>query len=83
MFIMSAVMLYIAVALLARVRANIHVPPAEPEGGVFPRESHDSTEVEEAGEGSDAQVRSRSRTGESGYDDFQKKLATTLSMSED
>ena len=79
MFIMSAVMLYIAVALIARVRANIHVPPAEPEGGVSPRQSHDSIE---AGEGS-TQVWSRSRTGESGYDDLQRKLATTLSISED
>jgi len=83
MFIMSAVMLYIAVALLARVRPNIHVPSAEPEGGVSPRQSHDSTEAEEAGEGSDTQVRSRSRSDESGYDHHQRILATTLSISED
>ena len=80
MFIMSAVMLYITVALLARVRPNIHVPPAELEGGVSPRLSDsqfDSTEAEDAGERSDVQARSRSRTGESSYDDLQRKLTTT------
>ena len=82
MFIMSAVMLYITVALLARVRPYIHVPPAEPEGGVSPRQSHDNTNAEEAGEGSDAQVRSRTRSGVSDYDDLQKNLVTTLSISE-
>lgn len=66
---MTAVMLSIGVTLLARVRPNIHVPPAEPEGGVSPRQSGDSTEAEEASEGSGAQFRSRSRCDEGAYDD--------------
>ncbi len=83
MFVMSSAMLYIAVTLLVRVRPNIHVPPAEPEGGVAPRQSHDNTEVEEAGEGSDAQGRSRSRSGERDFDALRRQIATRLSMSED
>ncbi|KAI9461197.1 major facilitator superfamily domain-containing protein [Lactarius psammicola] len=83
MFVMSAVMLYIAVTLLVRVRPNIHVPPAEPEGGVAPHQSHDNTGVEEAGEGSDARGRSRSRSGEPDHDTLRRQMATQLSMSKD
>ncbi len=85
MFVMSAIMLYIAVALLARVRPFIHVPPVEPEEGVVtPRQSHEHTEVEEVGEGSDAQVRSRSGSDELGYDAIQRQITTKLvPMSDD
>ncbi|KAF8271276.1 major facilitator superfamily domain-containing protein [Lactarius quietus] len=85
MFVMSAVMLYIGVALLARVQPNIHVPSAEPEGGLSPRPSVDNTGFEDdAGEGSDAQFRSRSRTGgENAFDDPRRQLATTLAVLED
>ena len=69
---MTAVMLSIGVTLLARVRPNIHVPPADPEGGVSPRQSNDNTEVEEAREGLDAQFRSRSRSDENVYDDARR-----------
>ncbi|KAH8995633.1 major facilitator superfamily domain-containing protein [Lactarius akahatsu] len=76
MFVMSAVMLYIAVTLLARVRPFIHVPPAELEGGVTPRQSHDNTEVEEPGEEPDAQVRSRSQSSEPDYPPLRRQIAT-------
>jgi hypothetical protein len=83
MFVMTAVLLYIGVALLARVRPYIHVPPAEAEEGVSPYQSDDNTEVEEAGEGSDAQFRSRSRSRENTYDDHPRQLATVLSITEE
>lgn len=58
MFIMSAALLYIAVSLLARIRPDIHIPPAELETTISVLSSE---EVEVAGEGSYEQARSRSR----------------------
>jgi hypothetical protein len=83
MFVMTAVLLFIGVALLVRVRPNIHNLPAEPEGGLSPRQSEDRTGIERAGEGSDAQFRSRSRSRDDAYDDARMQLATTLSITED
>ncbi|KAH9045078.1 hypothetical protein EDB84DRAFT_1469066 [Lactarius hengduanensis] len=76
MFVMSAVMLYIAVTLLARVRPFIHVPPAELEGGVTPRQSHDNTEVEEPGEEPETQVRSQSQSSEPDYPPLRRQIVT-------
>jgi hypothetical protein len=44
MFITSAILLYIAVSLLTRIRPNIHIPLAEPEGIIISRPSE---EIEE------------------------------------
>ena len=83
MFVMTAVLLYIGVALLARVRPNIHNLPAEPEEGDSPRQSDDSTEIERAREGSDVQFRSQSRSRDNAYDVPRMQLATALSITED
>jgi len=83
---MTAVLLYIGVALLARVRPNIYILPAEPEGGDSPRQSDDDTEVERAREGSDVQnvlFRSRSRSRDSAYHVPPVQLTTKLSITED
>jgi len=65
MFITSAILLYIAVSLLARMRPNIHIPPAEPESIII---SPPSEEVEVAGIGRRGQVRSRSPDREHEHD---------------
>jgi len=62
MFVASAALLYIAVSLLARIRPNIHVPPAELESTLAVAASE---EVEDAGEGSHVHVRNRSRSRDS------------------
>ena len=80
MFVMTAVLLYIGVALLARVRPYIHVPPADEEG-VSPCQSDDNTDIEEAGEGSNAQFRRRSQSRENTYDDHPRQLATATVLS--
>ncbi|KAH9956889.1 major facilitator superfamily domain-containing protein [Russula dissimulans] len=63
MFLVSAVLLYISVSLLARVRPNIHVPPLEPESTTTPLtlEENDSTGGSES---SPVDIRSRSRDRE-------------------
>jgi hypothetical protein len=65
MFVTSAILLYIAVSLLARMRPNIHIPPAEPESVVISRPSE---EVDVAGVGRRGQVRSRSPDREQEHD---------------
>jgi len=80
MFVMTAVLLYIGVALLARVRPYIHVPPAEAEEGVSPCQLDDNAGIEEEGEGSNAQFRRRSRSRENTYDDHPRQLVTVLSI---
>lgn len=82
MFVMTAVLLYIGVALLARVRPNIHVLPTEPEEGDSPRQSDDNTETERARESSDIQFRSRSRSRDNTYDVPRMQLATALTITE-
>jgi hypothetical protein len=77
MFVTSAVLLYIAVSLLARIRPNIHIPPAEPEGIIISRPSE---EVEVAGVEQHARVRSRSRDSEPEHDVLQR---ISLSIQED
>ena len=64
MFVTSAILLYIAVSLLARMRPNIHIPPAEPESVIISRPSE---EVEVA-VGRRGQVRSRSPDREHEHD---------------
>ena len=76
---MTAVLLYIGVALLARVRPYIHVPPADEEG--VSCQSDDNTDIEEAEEGSNTQFRSRSRSRENTYDDHPRQLATATVLS--
>jgi hypothetical protein len=65
MFVTSAVLLYIAVSLLARVRPNIHILPAEPESIIISRPSE---EIEVAGVGRRGQVRGRSPDREYEHD---------------
>lgn len=78
MFIISAVLLYIAVSLLARIRPNIHIPPAElEETATVPAPE----EVEDVGEGSH-QNRSRSRDGAS-EDNELRESVILLSVPED
>jgi hypothetical protein len=64
MFIISAVLLYIAVSLLSRIRPNIHIPPVELERTVTVPEFEEEVEDDPSptGEGSH-QNRSRSRDG--------------------
>ncbi|KAI0305500.1 major facilitator superfamily domain-containing protein [Multifurca ochricompacta] len=85
MFVISAGLLYITVVLLSRVRPNIHVLPAEPEGAVTPSVAHDDREVEGTRDGShaQAQVLARSRNAEHNFDALQGASVTRLSMPED
>jgi len=80
MFIVSSILLYIAVSLLARVRPNIHVPPAELESATTPLVSQ---EVEDAEEGSHAQVRDRSHHDEPEHHLLQRTPVISLPSLED
>jgi hypothetical protein len=77
MFVTSAILLYMAVSLLARMRPNIHIPPVELEGVITspPPEGADVVTV-----GRRMQVRSRSRDGEPEQDVIQR---ISLSIPED
>ncbi len=81
MFVMSAALLYIAVSLLARIRPNIHVPPAEPESNISTVAA--SEEVEDAGEGSHVQVRNRSGSREPENDALRGESVMLLSIPDD
>ncbi|KAF8499790.1 major facilitator superfamily domain-containing protein [Russula emetica] len=82
MFIASAALLYIAVSLLARIRPNIHVPPAELESTITVAASE---EVEDAGEGSHVRVRnqSRGREPENDSDALRRESVMLLAIPED
>lgn len=80
MFVASAALLYIAVSLLARIRPNIHVPPAELESVITVAASE---EVEDVGEGSHVRVRSRSRSREPSNDALRAESVMLLSIPED
>jgi len=62
MFLVSAILLYTCVSLLARVRPNIHVPPLEPESTTIPLTLEETGDAE--GSGLSAHIRSRSRDRE-------------------
>jgi hypothetical protein len=79
MFVMSAALLYIAVSLLARIRPNIHIPPTELEGTI----TVPASEVEDTGEGSYVQARSRSRSSAAEDDALQRASVTFLSIPEE
>jgi len=63
MFLVSAILLYTCVSLLARVRPNIHVPPLEPESTTIPLTLEETDDAEGSGL-SAAHIRSRSRDHE-------------------
>ncbi len=78
MFAVSAALLYIVVYLLAHIRPNIHVPPAELEVAVPASE-----EVEDAGEGFHVDVRNRSRSREPESDALRGESVMLMSIPED
>jgi hypothetical protein len=80
MFVASAALLYIAVSLLARIRPDIHVPPAELESAITVAASE---EVEDAGEGSHVHIRNRSRSREPSNDALRGESVMLLSIPED
>ena len=78
MFIISAVLLYIAVSLLARIRPNIHIPPTELERtATVPAVE----EVEDEGQGSHRN-RSRSRDDDPEEEEMRESVIL-LSVPED
>ena len=79
MFVASAALLYIAVTLLARIRPNIHVPPAEL-GAITVAVPE---EVEDAGEGSYVHIRNRSHSREPSNDALRGEPVMLLSIPED
>ena len=83
MFVASAVLLYIAVSLLARIRPNIHTPPGPPAELESTIAVAASEEVEDAGEGSRLHVRSRSRSREHEDDALRGESVMLLSIPED
>jgi hypothetical protein len=80
MFVASAALLYIAVSLLARIRPNIHVPPAELESTITVAASE---EFEDAGEGSHVHGRNRSHSREPENDALRGESVMLLSIPED
>jgi hypothetical protein len=81
MFVASAALLYIAVSLLARIRPNIHVPPAELESAITVVASEEVEDAEE--EGSRVHVRNRSRSREPLNDALREEAVMLLSIPED
>jgi hypothetical protein len=80
MFIMSAVLLYVAVSLLSRIRPNIHIPSAELERTISVLSSE---EVEITEEGPYEQARNRSRDGAPENDTLRGTPVIFLSPPED
>jgi len=83
MFVASAVLLYIAVSLLARIRPNIHTPPGPPTELESTIAVAASEEVEDEGEGSHLNVRNRSRSREHEDDALRGESVMLLSIPED
>ncbi|KAI0283674.1 major facilitator superfamily domain-containing protein [Russula aff. rugulosa BPL654] len=81
MFVASAALLYIAVSLLARIRPNNHVPPAELESAITVVASEEVEDAEE--EGSRVHVRNRSRSREPLNDALREEAVMLLSIPED
>ena len=80
MFVASAALLYIAVSLLARIRPNIHIPPAELESNTTVAASE---AVEDAGEGLYVHVQNRPRSREPSNDALRGESVMLLSIPED